>query len=152
MDGHGVAGNPPTDVEVTTRWPPYALPNGSPLRDALLKGAIRAEPRPAKIAGPSNIGNYLAGLGIPATAGFGVDYKGLHGTDERIRLDSIPAIQAAYHHAPSSPSALRLTGCGTSAASSRSSDNGLPKHPLAAADPGLDRRQPLARLADDRSW
>jgi succinyl-diaminopimelate desuccinylase len=53
----------------------------------------------AKIAGPSNIGNYLAGLGVPATAGFGVDYKGLHGTDERIHLDSIPAVQAAYHHA-----------------------------------------------------
>ena len=53
----------------------------------------------AKVAGPSNIGNYLAGLGIPATAGFGVDYKGLHGTDERIRLNSIPAVQAAYHQA-----------------------------------------------------
>jgi hypothetical protein len=30
---------------------------------------------------------------------FGVDYYGLHGTDERIRLDSIPAVQAAYHEA-----------------------------------------------------
>ena len=53
----------------------------------------------AKVAGPSNIGNYLAGLGIPATAGFGVDYQGLHGSDERIRLDSIPAVQATYHRA-----------------------------------------------------
>ena len=53
----------------------------------------------SKIAGPSNIGNYLAGLGIPATAGFGVDYEGLHGTNERIRLDSIPPVQAAYHQA-----------------------------------------------------
>jgi succinyl-diaminopimelate desuccinylase len=52
-----------------------------------------------KSAGPSNIGNHLAGLGIPAIAGFGVDYQGLHGADERIRLDSIPAVQAAYHHA-----------------------------------------------------
>ena len=93
-------GTPPTDVDVTTRWPPYALPDGSPLRDALLKGATRAGMAPvAKVAGPSNIGNYLAGLGIPATAGLGVDYTGLHGTDERIRLDSIPAVQAAYHHA-----------------------------------------------------
>lgn len=91
---------PPTDVEVTTRWPPYALPDGSPLRDALLKGATLAGLAPlAKVAGPSNIGNYLAGLGIPATAGFGVDYEGLHGTDERVRLDSIPAVQAAYHQA-----------------------------------------------------
>jgi succinyl-diaminopimelate desuccinylase len=93
-------GTPPTDVEITARWPPYALPDGSPLRDALLKAAARAGLAPvAKVAGPSNIGNYLAGLGIPATAGFGVDYKGLHGTDERVRLDSIPAVQAAYHQA-----------------------------------------------------
>lgn len=56
---------PPTDVEVTTRWPPYALPDSSPLRDALLHGATRAGMAPvAKVAGPSNIGNYLAGLGI----------------------------------------------------------------------------------------
>ena len=93
-------GTPATDVEVTTRWPPYALADGSPLRDALLTGAARAGLAPvAKVAGPSNIGNYLAGLGIPATAGFGVDYKGLHGTDERVRLDSIPAVQATYHQA-----------------------------------------------------
>ena len=28
-----------------------------------------------------------------------MDYQGLHGTDERIRLDSIPVVQAAYHQA-----------------------------------------------------
>ena len=93
-------GTPPTRVEVTTRWPPYALPDGSPLRGALLEAAARAGLAPAaKVAGPSNIGNYLAGLGISATAGFGVDYQGLHGTDECIRLDSIPVVQAAYHQA-----------------------------------------------------
>ena len=93
------AGTPPTGIEITTRWPPYALP-GSPLRDALLQAAVRAGLAPAvKVAGPSNIGNYLAGLGIPATAGFGVGYEGLHGTDERIRLDTIPVVQAAYHQA-----------------------------------------------------
>ena len=42
---------------------------------------------------------YLAGLGIPATAGFGVGYEGLHGTDERIRLNTIPVVQAVYHQA-----------------------------------------------------
>jgi succinyl-diaminopimelate desuccinylase len=91
---------PPTHVEVTTRWPPYALPDGSPLASALLKAAGSAGlTLTTKVAGPSNIGNYLAGLGIPATAGFGVDYHGLHGTDERIRLDSIPTVQAIYHQA-----------------------------------------------------
>lgn len=93
-------GTPATSIELTTRWPPYALPDGSPLREALLRAAALAGLAPAaKIAGPSNIGNYLAGLGIPATAGFGVGYEGLHGTDERIRLDTIPVVQAAYHQA-----------------------------------------------------
>jgi succinyl-diaminopimelate desuccinylase len=93
-------GTPPTGIDVTTRWPPYALPDGSPLREALLQAARQAGLDPAaKIAGPSNIGNYLAGLGIPATAGFGVGYEGLHGTDERILLGTIPVVQAAYHQA-----------------------------------------------------
>jgi succinyl-diaminopimelate desuccinylase len=41
------------------------------LRGALL-GAVGAAglSTTAKVAGPFNIGNYLAGLGIPATAGF----------------------------------------------------------------------------------
>jgi hypothetical protein len=97
------------ETRVSTRWPPYALPPGSPLRDALLKAATWAGLAPtAKIAGPSNIRNYLVGLGIPATAGFGVDYRGLHGTDERIRLHSVPIVQAVYHGA-AQPAARCLT-------------------------------------------
>jgi succinyl-diaminopimelate desuccinylase len=93
-------GTRPTGVEVTTRWPAYRLPDDSALKNTLLTAARQAGLSPsAKIAGPSNIGNYLAGLGIAATAGFGVDYEGLHGTDEKIRIDSIPVIQAAYHQA-----------------------------------------------------
>ena len=96
----GWPGTQPTYVEVTTSWPPYALPGTSRLRTALLSAARDAGlTAQAKVAGPSNIGNYLAGLGIPATAGFGVVYERLHGTDERIRVDSIPAVQAAYHQA-----------------------------------------------------
>ena len=97
---NGWPGTQPTYVEVTTSWPPYALPGDSPLRAALLSAARDAGLAvQAKVAGPSNIGNYLAGLGIPATAGFGVAYEGLHGTDERVRIDSIPPVQAAYHQA-----------------------------------------------------
>ncbi len=96
----GWPGTQPTYVEVTTSWPPFALPDASPLRTALLSAAHDAglDAR-AKVAGPSNIGNYLAGLGIPAIAGFGVAYEGLHGTDERILTDSVPPVQAAYHQA-----------------------------------------------------
>jgi hypothetical protein len=39
-----------------------------------------------KVAGPSDIGNYLASLGIPTTAGFGVAYRNLYGTDECIQV------------------------------------------------------------------
>jgi succinyl-diaminopimelate desuccinylase len=93
-------GTPHTSVEVTTRWPPFALPEGEPLRTALVSAASRAGITVApKVAGPSNIGNYLAGLGIPATAGFGVAYQGLHGTDERVSLESIVPVQSAYHQA-----------------------------------------------------
>jgi succinyl-diaminopimelate desuccinylase len=97
---HAWPGTRPTLIQIDTRWPAYALANDAPLRTALLDAAkttgIEVE---AKIAGPSNIGNYLAGLGIPATAGFGVDYHNLHGTDERARLDTIPTVQATYHNA-----------------------------------------------------
>ncbi|MDT0267640.1 M20/M25/M40 family metallo-hydrolase [Streptomyces sp. DSM 44915] len=91
---------PPTRVHTHTRWPPYALPPDSLLRSALLDAARAHHQHPQpKIAGPSNIGNYLAGLGIPATAGFGVDYTGLHATDERFRTDTVPTVQATYHTA-----------------------------------------------------
>jgi succinyl-diaminopimelate desuccinylase len=96
----------PTLFQVDTRWPAYALAEDSPLRAAILDAATNAGVEiEAKIAGPSNIGNYLAGLGIPATAGFGVAYTGLHATDERIHLDTIPTIQAIYHAA-----VLKLAG------------------------------------------
>jgi succinyl-diaminopimelate desuccinylase len=95
-----------TTVEVHQDWPPYQLRDDDEPAAALLAGAasagITAE---AKVAGPSNIGNYLAGLGISATAGFGVPYLGLHGTDERARIDAVPAVHAAYHRA-----VLRLMG------------------------------------------
>ena len=93
-------GTRPTLIQADTRWPPYALAEDSRLRIALLDAAKTAGVTvEAKIAGPSNIGNYLAGLGIPATAGFGVSYVGLHGIDERARLDTIPTVQATYHNA-----------------------------------------------------
>ncbi|WP_051342334.1 M20 family metallopeptidase [Pseudonocardia spinosispora] len=93
-------GTRPTTIELVTRWPAYAFPSDSRLRTAVLDAAsLTGIPLETKIAGPSSIGNYLAGLGIPATAGFGVDYLGLHATDERIRLDTIPIVQATYHAA-----------------------------------------------------
>ncbi|MGI9063442.1 MAG: peptidase dimerization domain-containing protein [Pseudonocardiaceae bacterium] len=90
----------PTLIDVTTRWPAFALPADSPLRATMIDAAaafgVDTEP---KIAGPSNIGNYLAGLDIPATAGFGVIYTGLHATDERFRTDTAHSPRHLPHRA-----------------------------------------------------
>ncbi|WP_239159704.1 M20 family metallopeptidase [Winogradskya humida] len=89
-----------TTINTVTSWPPYALPDNHPLPTALLSATsdlgLTVQ---TKVAGPSNIGCYLAGHGVPATAGFGVNYTGLHSTDERIEIAGIPLVQAAYHTA-----------------------------------------------------
>jgi succinyl-diaminopimelate desuccinylase len=89
---------PPTSIEVTTRWPPYALPDGSPLRDALLQAAQSAGLTPvAKVVGAVKYRQLPGRAGHPCYRRVRRGLPGLHGTDERIRLDSIPAVQAAYH-------------------------------------------------------
>ncbi|MEU6242953.1 M20/M25/M40 family metallo-hydrolase [Streptomyces sp. NPDC047024] len=89
-----------TEVTPVASWPPFRL---SPIQQpaaALLNAAAEAGLTVrAKTAGPSNIGNLLAGEGIPATAGFGVPYEGLHGIDERARLADLPTVYAVYQHA-----------------------------------------------------
>jgi succinyl-diaminopimelate desuccinylase len=91
----------PTASGFLESWPAYCLDDTAPIRVALSRAMHRhlPNPPPARVAGPSNIGNYLASLGIDATAGLGVAYHGLHGTDERIDLSTIPMIQATYHEA-----------------------------------------------------
>jgi succinyl-diaminopimelate desuccinylase len=91
----------PTEIHYEESWPAYQLDAAAPVRVALLEAATQQlgrSPR-AKVVGPSNIGCYLASLGIEATAGFGVAYRGLHAADERIELATIPAVQATYHQA-----------------------------------------------------
>jgi succinyl-diaminopimelate desuccinylase len=94
-----------TTVTFYESWPAYRLDEKADVRVALTCAAERhlnKQPT-AKVAGPSNIGNYLAKLGIDATAGFGVRYKNLHGANEKIQLATIPTVQTIYHEA-----ALRL--------------------------------------------
>jgi len=90
-----------TTVVFQESWPAYHLDENASVRVALTCAAEHHLKKhlPSKVAGPSNIGNYLAKLGIDATAGLGVRYHALHGTDERIELATIPAIQATYHEA-----------------------------------------------------
>ncbi|MCX5053091.1 MULTISPECIES: M20 family metallopeptidase [unclassified Streptomyces] len=90
----------PTGITEVAVWPPFRLAEDEQPAAALLEAAA-AEGLTvrAKTAGPSNIGNLLASAGIPATAGFGVHYEGLHGADERARLTDLPAVHAVYRRA-----------------------------------------------------
>ncbi|MET8013687.1 M20/M25/M40 family metallo-hydrolase [Streptomyces sp. NPDC005271] len=90
----------PTEVTPVAAWPPFRLAEGEQPAAALLNAAAEAGLMVrAKTAGPSNIGNLLAGEGIPATAGFGVPYEGLHGIDERARLAELPQVYTVYRRA-----------------------------------------------------
>ncbi|MGA5637743.1 M20 family metallopeptidase [Streptomyces cinereoruber] len=90
----------PTSVAEVASWPAFRLQEHEQPAAALLSAARAAglDIR-AKTAGPSNIGNLLAGHGIPATAGFGVPYEGLHGIDERASLAELPAVYAIHQQA-----------------------------------------------------
>ena len=60
--------------------------------------AAKANP-PREVAGPSNIGNYLASLSIPALCGFGPRGEQLHASDERVELASIAPVYRIYEDA-----------------------------------------------------
>ena len=82
-------------------WPAYQLAAGHPLVQAMRHAArdeLGAEV-PTAVVGPSNIGNYLASLGVPALCGFGVRAEGIHAADERIALDSIEPVYRVYRNA-----------------------------------------------------
>ncbi|MFB7918563.1 M20 family metallopeptidase [Streptomyces sp. NPDC056061] len=90
----------PTAVTPVAAWPPFRLAEDEQPAAALLNAAAEAGLMVrAKTAGPSNIGNLLAGEGIRATAGFGVPYEGLHGIDERAHLAELPTVYAVYQRA-----------------------------------------------------
>jgi succinyl-diaminopimelate desuccinylase len=96
-----VPGARPSEIRARESWPAYRLPDDAPISRALLTAAaayLDRAPTP-KVAGPSNIGNYLWSCGIPATAGFGVAYQGLHSTDEQVEISTIPPVQATYQEA-----------------------------------------------------
>ncbi|MEU7017237.1 M20/M25/M40 family metallo-hydrolase [Streptomyces sp. NPDC046385] len=90
----------PTTVTEVASWPAFRLEEDEQPAAALLTvaRATGLDVR-AKTAGPSNIGNLLARHGIPATAGFGVPYEGLHGIDERASLAELPDVYAIHQQA-----------------------------------------------------
>ncbi|MEU7161433.1 M20/M25/M40 family metallo-hydrolase [Streptomyces chrestomyceticus] len=91
----------PTAISPVASWPPFRLGEDEQPAAALLGAAARAGLTVgSKTAGPSNIGNLLAGEGITGvTAGFGVPYEGLHGIDERAHLAALPTVYTVYRQA-----------------------------------------------------
>lgn len=91
----------PYILEELESWPPYALPEASKLAQALQEAAQTAWGRPIErvICGPSNIGNFLASRGVPATCGFGVTYEAMHAVNERAFVGSIAPVYHAYRTA-----------------------------------------------------
>ncbi|BCL24644.1 hypothetical protein GCM10017668_64870 [Streptomyces tuirus] len=45
------------------------------------------------------MGNPPAAEGVPAAAGFGPRYEGLHGVDEQVHLADLPTVHAVYRRA-----------------------------------------------------
>ncbi|MFH8635472.1 M20 family metallopeptidase [Streptomyces goshikiensis] len=89
-----------TTITEVACWPPFQLqPDEEPAASLLASARAHGVGVRSKVAGPSNIGNLLAGFGIPATAGFGVPYEGLHGLDERAHLAELPIVYAVYRQA-----------------------------------------------------
>ncbi|MBN3767010.1 M20 family metallopeptidase [Burkholderia sp. Ac-20365] len=90
-----------TSIEWIAGWPAYRVPDSHPMASALQRAAHDelSENVPLAVAGPSNIGNYLASLGVPALCGFGVRCEGIHAADERIELASIAPVYRTYERA-----------------------------------------------------
>jgi succinyl-diaminopimelate desuccinylase len=88
----------PSVVDRISGWPAFRTPDTAPVVTTLQRAAeaALARPVPLEVAGPSNIGNYVAGLGIPAVAGFGAAYRNLHAADECIEVASVEPVYRAY--------------------------------------------------------
>ncbi len=99
LDAPGEA--PPTEIAWRPGWPPYRLDPELPMARVLAEAAAEAfgHPVPSAVAGPSNIANFLATLGVPATAGLGVSYRNIHAPDECVRLDTLAPAFLAYRNA-----------------------------------------------------
>ena len=82
-------------------WPAYRIPDGSPLIRSLQNAATAEIGRtpPAVVCGPSNVGNYLASVGVDAVCGFGVKYEGIHAANEYIDISSLLPTYRIYKKA-----------------------------------------------------
>jgi succinyl-diaminopimelate desuccinylase len=101
MDKMVPSRRPSKIIDETESWPAYRLDVNSHFVQTIATSASEYFKHTIKkvVAGPSNIGNYLAGRGIEATCGFGVSYKNLHGANECIRIQTIKPVYLTYRDA-----------------------------------------------------
>jgi succinyl-diaminopimelate desuccinylase len=90
-----------TQVKPEQSWPAYRLPDDSLIVRSLFNAAQYhfKHQISTTIAGPSNVGNYLASKKIDATCGFGVTFKNIHAANEGIEIDSILPSYYTYQDA-----------------------------------------------------
>lgn len=99
LDADGAASA--TLIEWLPGWPAYHLDPTLPMVQALADAAREAfgHAVPLAVVGPSSIANFLATLGIPATAGLGVTYRNIHAPDECVLLKSLEPTFLTYRNA-----------------------------------------------------
>lgn len=90
-----------TQVVKAGSEPPFLTPENAELRVALREAIaeITGKRVPELVAGPSNIGNFMAAQGIEVTAGYGVAAKGVHAADEQANLRKLPKVYDVYKKA-----------------------------------------------------
>jgi succinyl-diaminopimelate desuccinylase len=88
----------PCVLEEVGTWPAYRIASNAPFVTALRQSAREVFGRelPLGVAGPSNIGNFLAQEGVEMTCGFGVRYRNVHAPDEAIELASVEPAYRTY--------------------------------------------------------
>ncbi len=91
--------NGETRIDWHPGWPPYRVPQDDKLVRALQEEAQAVFSReiPTSVSGPSNIGNYLAQLGVPALCGFGVTAAGVHAADECAEIATMEPVAEVYY-------------------------------------------------------
>ncbi|WP_321884080.1 M20 family metallopeptidase [Burkholderia cepacia] len=79
-------------------WPAYRIEETHPIIKVLRDTSHRELGKilPLAVSGPSNVGNYLASIGVHAMCGFGVQCEGVHSADERIKIGSIAPVYRVY--------------------------------------------------------
>jgi succinyl-diaminopimelate desuccinylase len=98
VDGAVTNGKKACTIKEEESWPPYKLAADHPLVASFIAAASDAHGRTLTsfVCGPSNIGCYLSALEVPATCGFGVNFRGLHAADEAIEIASILPVVDSY--------------------------------------------------------